>query len=227
MTTDTKLTWSDFDYDRNGREQTAEYRGLTIRLVNDEEPMNPRDWDNLGTLFIPSSGQFIEHDEGDDRSAWEDVDYAAFLRYLKNEKGARVILPVFRFEHSSVAYSTGSFNDPWDSGQVGVIYATAKDIREAFMVKRITASVAEKARDCLTSEVDVYSMWANGDAYGYVIENENGDSLDSCFGYYGIDDVIENAQWSADHEADAIENERAAEDFQARAESAVYGTMAA
>lgn len=35
--------------------------------------------------------------------------------------------------------------------------------------------------------LETYTAWANGEGYGYVIKDENGDQVDGCFGFYGND----------------------------------------
>lgn len=39
--------------------------------------------------------------------------------------------------------------------------------------------------------------WQNGEVYGYVIEDHEGNGLDSCWGFYGWDAVIEEAKDTA------------------------------
>ena len=35
--------------------------------------------------------------------------------------------------------------------------------------------------------LDAYTAWCNGEGYGFVIEDETGECIDSCCGYYGSD----------------------------------------
>lgn len=36
-----------------------------------------------------------------------------------------------------------------------------------------------------------YTSWCNGDGYGYSIENESGDLIDSCYGFYDPDHMFD------------------------------------
>tara|TARA_Y100000034_G_scaffold131848_1_gene193493 strand:- start:549 stop:1418 length:870 start_codon:yes stop_codon:yes gene_type:complete len=56
---------------------------------------------------------------------------------------------------------------------------------------------AEKIRDGL---IETYQQWANGDVWGYIIQNSDGEDVEdgSCWGYYGSDDCIEQAKVAAD-----------------------------
>ena len=42
----------------------------------------------------------------------------------------------------------------------------------------------------LRGEVKVYDQYLQGDVYGYVIEDADGEEIDSSWGYYG-DDIID------------------------------------
>ncbi|OHD23795.1 MAG: hypothetical protein A2Y38_17040 [Spirochaetes bacterium GWB1_59_5] len=43
-----------------------------------------------------------------------------------------------------------------------------------------------RAKDA-NSFLETYNCWANGQGYGYEIENEEGEDIDSCWGFYGND----------------------------------------
>jgi hypothetical protein len=82
--------------------------------------------------------------------------------------------------------STGSFSCPWDSGQVGFIYANKKMILDCYGGKKITKAKLERVRKGLVEEVEVYSSWIEGSCYGWTIDDPEGNEInDSCWGYYG------------------------------------------
>ena len=91
------------------------------------------------------------------------------------------IVPVFMYEHSGVALSTGGFSCPWDSGQVGYIYYTNKQVGEFFAGDR---GAAERA---LEMECQAYGWYINGDVQGYTVEDDDGEVVDSCWGFIGPD----------------------------------------
>lgn len=92
-----------------------------------------------------------------------------------------VILPVYMYDHSGVAYSTGSFGCPWDSGQVGYIYCTMTDVEKEF------GGSIERAEKALSCEVEAYSDWASGSVYFARLVNAAGEDVDNCGGFYGSD----------------------------------------
>ena len=89
------------------------------------------------------------------------------------------IKPVFRLEHSGVAYSTGSFGDPWDSGQVGWIFCDREDVLHYYGGEEWLpeGDLGGRILERLDYEVERYSQWANGEVYSLALENnETGES---------------------------------------------------
>ena len=67
----------------------------------------------------------------------------------------------------------------------GVIAVSKEKAIKEFGKKICTKKVREKALNCLRGEVETLDMYYTGDVYGFVIEDENGDEVDSCWGYFG------------------------------------------
>lgn len=143
-------------------------KGHIIEIYPDFTPENPREWCNLGTLAIRNHAGDEEPDPDFDLSDC-------------------IWLPVYRYEHSGIAFNTTGFHCPWDSGQTGYIYVTKADVRKEYGWKRITAERAEKIKSYLRNEVETYSQWANGEVYGFITKDAEGEEIDSCWGFYGFD----------------------------------------
>ncbi len=62
-----------------------------------------------------------------------------------------VILPVFLLDHSGLAISTLPFGDPWDSGQVGWIYADRNTVIEEY--GEWSAASRQKTEEFMRGEV--------------------------------------------------------------------------
>jgi hypothetical protein len=158
----------------------------TIEAVSDEWD-DPRDWDNLGTMAC----YHRRYELGDvrlnpdDNRTWVEIE-----KHLKNEEGARIVLPLGLYDHSGITMSVGVQNG-WDSGQVGFIYVTADELRAEYGVKRITKNVLARAESVLRAEVDTYDMYLRGDVYRVSIETEHGKDVESCGGIYGTEGVKE------------------------------------
>lgn len=203
-------------------DDTEEYRGFTIRVKQDSDPMNPRDWDNFGKIWM-FDRNYISPDEPPHRDPWEsmialyselaghygyqhmcnvfcdargydmqigNVAYEASRqpeRFFKKLEEFAIVLPVYVYDHSGRTYSTRPFSCPWDSGQIGWTFISLADVRKEYGVKRITKAIREKATRMLVAELETYNQWASGDVWGYIVEDDEGDELDSCWGFYGMD----------------------------------------
>ena len=113
-------------------------------------------------------------------------------------------LPVYLYNHSGLALSTEPFYDPWDSGQVGFIVATQKDMRTFFGVERISKRVRTLAYKRLEAEVQTYHQYLSGDVWHYLIEDENGEIVDSLSGMYGYDYASEMAEQALSYIQEAL-----------------------
>lgn len=129
-------------------------------------------------------------------------------------KGGVLMLPLHLYDHSGITMNTTGFHCPWDSGQVGFIYVTLKDAAANWSVaedwdapvpwygpvllegdeyrgsKEIdtephTITLREAARRVLVGEVHTYDQCLTGDVWGYIIEDEDEEVVESCWGFYG------------------------------------------
>jgi hypothetical protein len=190
---------------------------LVKRVENDNavlslhytESESPREDENLGTFYTWQS----RYNSPDKHNFSEPSDFLRDLAYdfmnntdnlhsrtdeslLNLIKKHAVILPVYKYEHGGIAYKTSPFSCPWDSGQVGWIYITKKQIRKQFGVKAVTKKYREQAENALKAEVSCYSDWANGNVYRFSLEEKvllpeeetfELREVESCGVFYGWD----------------------------------------
>lgn len=174
---------------------TFEVKGLKVGIIQDEDASNPReDFDNFGHMVCFHR----RYDLGDqhDFSSPDDV-----IEWLQGQGRDVIYLPIYAYEHGGITLRTGAFNDPFDSGQVGIIYVTREEVRKEYNCKRISKATLRKVIALLNAEVEEYDSYLTGDVWGYVIEDENEEVLDSCWGFYGYqyckDEAKEQAEWYA------------------------------
>jgi len=126
-----------------------------------------------------------------------------------------VMLPLYLYDHSGITMSTGPFSCPWDSGQVGWIYATKEMIREEYGITRISKQLLKKVEVLLESEVKEYDQYLTGDVWGYDVkllkrhadaepgsfDENDADVLEeeSCWGFFGSDYCLEEARTVAEN----------------------------
>jgi hypothetical protein len=168
-----------------------ERRGYTIKIYQDEDAQSPREDYRLGTIVTFGRKRHLS-----DSDAPKFATPKEFLRFARQTKA--LYLPIYMYEHSMVALDTKSFvgraqHAEWDSGQIGYIYITAADLRNEFLYKHITAKRRASAYEAMAGEVETYGSYLNGDVFEYVIESEDGNTVDSCCGCYGLEYTLSEA----------------------------------
>jgi hypothetical protein len=160
--------------------EIGDYR---FTMNQDECWESPREWDNLGTIL-----GWMQRYQSPDKNDFADPN--DFMEWFLGEHANdpdHVLLPLFKFEHGGVIFSTGDFGDKWDSGQVGWVYATGETVRNEGLTK-------ESATTVLENEVKTYSQYANGEVYSWSIYQKNGcdacghaewNHVEGCGGYFG------------------------------------------
>ena|SRR3990167_9821547 len=164
-------------------DDSEDYKAFTIELWADENPENPREWSNLGKMVCFHR----QYDLGDKHNlSIEDV-------HELTSRGDVLWLPLYLYDHSGITMRTGSFNDPWDSGQVGIIYVDYVTIRKEY--KRVTKSTKARVFSVLENEVEIYDAYITGAVVGYIVKDERGEEVDSCWGFF-----ITSSHWRKDKE---------------------------
>ena len=163
-------------------------------FADDTDGLNPRENDNLGTMVCFHGSYDLSDNRKYNRtmfSCWEE-----FKKHLIKEEKAVVILPLYLYDHSGITMRTTPFSCPWDSGQVGYVYATKKDIIENYGGINLTQKKRDKAEELLIAETKTYDHYITDSCYRYKITDKNGDEIDSCGGFLtdNIDDVITEAK---------------------------------
>ena len=127
------------------------------------------------------------------RGQWSNL-YVFTKRDLrKKEFRKKLILEQFFYDYGSICITCTKytsehddgdyFDDIFESGQLGWIYVSYKDIRREY--GEITPEVTEKVEKRLVNEVNKYNSYLHGDCYKYVIE-KCGKIVANDSGYIGI-----------------------------------------
>ncbi len=94
----------------------------------------------------------------------------------KDKNGDIYGFPVYALVHGVATLSLEPFSCPWDSGRSGIV-----------TVDRGQVDSEEEARELAGHHVEAFSQYIGGDVYGFEITDEDGEMLDSCWGFYGFD----------------------------------------
>ena len=160
----------------------------TVRICPDESPESPREWSNLGTMLC----WHRRYNLGDKHAF---ADPRTFQHWLKNNPA--IVLPLYLYDHGGITMNTTGFHCPWDSGQVGYIYVTLADVRKEYAKRCVSQNLRRQVEEYLRQEVATYDEFLTGNVYGFIIEDEGGKTLDSCWGFIGLDACVEEASIAA------------------------------
>jgi hypothetical protein len=168
--------------------ETFTENSFTVSIHYDHDAGTPRDDMHGCELAMTHKRYDWPNDAEIDFSAfagWEEV--AAELRANHD---ALVVETVYAYDHSGIAFKvgerTGVFADRWDSGIAGLAYVTRQNWQDT-QGTNWTGSKADmtRAHELMADDVEVYGQWANGECYGYTIEDASGEEVDASWGFYG------------------------------------------
>lgn len=192
--------------------KSIDYKGMTIRICYAMNAESPREWDNVGTIYSnhrdynPDGHKIDEIENEDGELVSEELD----RRFIW--------LPVYYYEHSGLTVSTKRdypYNDGWDSGLFGIIAVEKAMVRNDWGWKAITKERREQILRSLEGEIEIFDSYCRGEVYGFDIENEEGEWIDSCYGYYG-DEGIKDAILEAKDNIDGVLKAREMEEIKHR-----------
>lgn len=160
---------------------------LTVRLEQDQNAQSPRGDSDLGTMVCWHRG----YDLGDSHNYSDPQEFIESEEY----RHAAIVLPLGLYDHSGITMYIGSRAhqfDPggWDSGQVGYIYISKEKIRQEYGVKRISKKLLARVEQYLRNEVKTYDDYLTGNVWGFIVEDEDGNTVDSCWGFIGDVDYV-------------------------------------
>jgi len=148
--------------------QTIQVDDISVEVFYDQHAESPRQWDNM-TKFIMFHRRYNLPHEVDiheqDYSSWDEMEEELHQQY-------KWVYPVFMYDHSGLAFSINSFSCRFDSGQVGFVVCDEGEASDACAWAK--------------AELQTYSDYANGNVFGFLVE-ENGEHIHSCGGFYGSD----------------------------------------
>ena len=178
------------------------YGGKTIVVGYDASPESPREWDNLGEIY--SNCRRFSPDNLNIEKLIQEVGgnvYAQTIPWNLIEK-KYYYRKVWMYDHSGQTIKTGEVNPfscPWDSGLAGVIVCDKERAKKEYGYNRCCKGLEEKVLRVLDGEIETLDQFLQGEIYAYEVEDENGDIIDSCYGYYDKDETIAEAKSVIDY----------------------------
>jgi len=178
--------------------ENVEYRGYTIEIESDNDPLNPRTDYDTGTVMVCQHGCYSLGDEkhGVDLGGcnnWADVKQA-----IIDQKSPIVILPLYLYDHSGITMNTTGFGCRFDSGQVGFIFVDEAKCDMIGWTKEYIATLTngdnpkykgkereEILTDFMISDVETYDNYISRQVYRFEIDGIEDEY--SCGGFFGYD----------------------------------------
>lgn len=161
-------------------------KNINFKVEQDQDPESPREWDNLGIMICSHRRYELGDEQFDpgDFDSWEDL-----KKHLYEDRKAGIVLPLGLYDHSGITMYIGDIHDKWDGGQVGFIYIPQDRLEKEYGI--IGCDELDKAREALEAEVKIYDQYLRGDVWSVLVEDENGELIDSLSGLYGEEAVEE------------------------------------
>lgn len=182
--------------------ETIEYRGYSIGICQDESAENPiTEWDGNMEFCCWHSRYSL----GNSKRFGDRLDGPEECREYAKQTNS-ILLPLYMYEHGGIALSlgrAGQFACPWDSGQLGYILIDREWLWEHYDKKYFTKRMRARLLEAARGNVELYNDYLSGAVYDYSVEDGDGESIDSCCGFYGYDHeksgLLENAKNSIDY----------------------------
>lgn len=178
--------------------EPIKHNGCTIEIHADKEPQSPREWDNLGKILCFHSrynlGDKNEYDKSK-YSSWNE-----FKKAIEKDFRPVIIFPIYMMDHSGLSISTdteffrGCDPQGWDWGIIGFAFVSREDALREYGAKIVSKKVKEKSEKVLRCEVETWGHYVSGEVYGYTINDENGEEVDSCWGNFGYNNTLKEAK---------------------------------
>jgi len=176
--------------------ETLKYEGVTVQIFQDMDDEGPDKWGDDGLFLVAFHRDFcVERKDFDEdlcRSVMTDCldEYDEPWDYAKEVKKKYHVFGLEAYIHGGVALSLaheGNFPDrQWDVSQLGCVFVSKKEWR-----------LRKSAKKAAEGHIKTWNEYLRGDVYGYVAEDADGES-DSCWGFYGMEYVLEEAKGAAE-----------------------------
>ena len=155
--------------------------GQFFKFFYDDSTDSPRNGTNVATIITwerdydsPDENdgtfeEFAEKNGGDVSKEWSFDDVITSMK-----KEGYYAVPIYALHHGVSHYSISDFNDPWDSGVVGVAFCKKQEG---------LPDNDDYLRTIIDKEVKEYDAWANGEIYGIALLSQDETVLDESAGY--------------------------------------------
>jgi len=192
--------------------EEIKYKGYKIKIYYDFDPESPRLWNNAGKIVMKNFRNYAVGDEQRDFQYDNSlVEYFAGeaagalgldvdTYYGMEDKDSELVEDWVNrnylwhgldFRDYGGGQTSLSICSDTEDGFIYIPHSQALDEwgdvsdKLAWKMGVMTDKLREKALRYLEGEIETYDQYLRGDVYGFVIEDSEGEEVDSCWGYYG------------------------------------------
>lgn len=179
--------------------EVIKHEGLTVKIYTDPNASPPDEYGDNNAFLVHYHRDFWQ----ENKDVLSENDLRDLYLNEKTDKTIELkrkyhIFPVSALIHSGVYLKLGykgfsSDSGGWGTSHVGAIFLA----REEWKAKKKALSFAEGL-------IEEWNQYLSGEVYGYVVEDVDGEHLDSCWGYYGLEDCIAEGKGSVESHASEI-----------------------
>lgn len=166
-----------------------------LKIMHDDSPESPREWSNLGYLITvekcyisPDNNKLLFNIISTTQNEVSNIEQhmEAVKREYENatDEKVLVIYPITKYEHSNVKYFRG-VRKGFDYSLCGMYVITDKTQKEIGVEPKDFEKVVD-------AEIEVYNHYVNCEVYGFELRDEEGSFVDSCWGFYDIEEIREH-----------------------------------
>lgn len=165
-----------------------EHEGWKVEVFQDWDAESPASWDQLGKFVRLSPlrrWDIGDRDaDGSEEEAIERGGFALLKRWLRLSSDEFAV--TFRLDEGGGGQARLYESDYDGSNPSGFLVTDHVRVTELCGAdpKYHTAEWIENA---LKGEIEVWGQYVEGDVWGYVVEDPDGNHRDSCWGFYGFD----------------------------------------
>ena len=165
------------------------YKNVVIKIYRDDDSQSPEEWQDENLFLVAYHRDFTVDKKISQGLAQCITNNGKYEDDSINDEARQYIKDYYIFGleayiHSGISLSLsreGNFPDRnWDVSQLGVV-----------LVSKEEAKTRKEAQKLAKGLIKTWNEYLSGNVYGYVIEDKDGEHLDSCWGFYG--DYEENA----------------------------------
>jgi hypothetical protein len=164
-----------------------------LEIEQDNDPTNPRmEWDNITTMIC-----FHKRYDLGDKTDYKSSDFSSWgelKEQIESDNKVLMIKPLYLYDHSGITISTSPFGCQWDSGQIGWVFITEKQLQ--YITGDSSGHTETNLEEIIDSDVKTYDHYITGEVYQYTIYeietcdkgHEHKSIVESCGSFFSEED---------------------------------------